>query len=480
MIQSFQKSLGEATEDTFWRPFLRRLRRYRFEACAAPLPLDHPVLWRDETAHSLERQLADCEAIYPAFAKQARDLLAQAVALSVDQANPLMDALADVIGGEDRPRTAVALKEPRLIPATESELAGLGPSRVQAVSASQLRGSAEWDILVVIGPARWFPEYVFSAPRAPGIHVVQYEWIGDGWNLEPSFLTSVASLPAKGIGSAVGAGEDALGVVEAQALLPKFNWDDISARGSTVAREASEQEEEEVEARLFVLEGGWAVFLDADETSSALVIDLEADEATRIGRSSVDQIGPGMHVLLRTEGGGDYIVPVADQIMGSEAPRARESQELWKRLLREVIKSNGLHQAAAKLTEGGALRASEGNVRHWASRRSIRTQDYSDFAAIMHVVGLSDKADQLWKAMAAIDSAHRKAGFHIRKLLLRQVLESDVSALEKLGRMDFELGDVGGGTLTAFRIVAASDERFTVPVSRLGDPFELEEDEWLG
>ena len=44
-LRRFEQVLGEAAEDEYWRDFLRKLRRYRFELSAAPLPFNHPSVY---------------------------------------------------------------------------------------------------------------------------------------------------------------------------------------------------------------------------------------------------------------------------------------------------------------------------------------------------------------------------------------------------------------------------------------------------
>src|SRR5207245_9573727 len=72
---------------------------------------------------------------------------------------------------------------------------------------------------------------------------------------------------------------------------------------------------ETVRARPFLLEGDRVVFLEAEEKASALILDLEEHDEDRLQRLAVDDIAEGMYVLLRSAGGGDYVVPVADTLL---------------------------------------------------------------------------------------------------------------------------------------------------------------------
>src|SRR5262249_46693927 len=158
------------------------------------------------------------------------------------------------------------------------------------------------------------------------------------------------------------------------------------------------REYELADARMFSLEGETSVFLDASDSARALIVDPEADEdgrgqARRLRRISVSHIEPGMYLLLRTSGGGDYIIPVADKLLGAEAKPKRATQEHWKGSLREEVNRSGLFPACIALLDLGSIRADENNVRNWMSNRTIHPDDKLDFEAIMKLVGLQDKID---------------------------------------------------------------------------------------
>ena len=63
---------------------------------------------------------------------------------------------------------------------------------------------------------------------------------------------------------------------------------------------------------------------------------------------------------------------------------------------------------------------------------------------------------------------------------LAEVRNTDLQNLEKLGRMDFELSGVEGGSLTAVRIQSIHPQTVEIDVARLGHPFEMDGNLWLG
>ena len=220
--------------------------------------------------------------------------------------------------------------------------------------------------------------------------------------------------------------------------------------------------------------------LDAAESARATVLALTHEEDDPVQRISVSSIEAGMFLLVRTGGGGEYIVHVADGVLGTHATRARQVQRDWKDRLRRKVRQKDLHQVVHQLKDYGSKIANDVNVRNWMSYRSIKTDDQKDFRAIMKLIGLEERFEDHWNTMELIDRAHRKAGHLIRKQLLAEVRNSDLQDLEKLGKMDFELPGVEGGQLTAIRIQGVHPKVFEIEVSRLGHPVEMEGKQWLG
>ena len=489
-LGEFEGSLGESVGDDYWRPFLRALKRYRFDMSSTPLPFKYPVGQSPSLVERLREQLMHCDVIFPRFADSARELVNRVRAVRDACANPILAACAEIAGcgGAD---VAMLVKEPRLIPEVEQLLVDeprIGP--VEVISPSQLTGHFCYSKLIVIGPARWYGDYVFRSPRAHHIHIVKYRWINDSnpWN-----EVFTGSPRYSGTGWADTGGVASTSTKESsispsdslnpEDFLPSIDWEDIlrmvSAR-TAGDPENADDDEEYVTALLFQLEGEIVVPLDASEAARATVLMLNQEETDPVGRIPVTNIEPGMFLLLRTGGGGEYIVPVADRILSERSGRAREIQRDWKDHLRTRVRQDGLRQVVYALERYGSRRANQVNVRNWMSYRSIKTEDQRDFRAVMRLIGLEDRFDDYWQTMTLIDRAHRRAGQLIRKQLLAEVRGADLQDLEKLGRMDFELPGVEGVNLTAFRIQDIHPQIYEINVARLGHPFELDGNPWLG
>jgi len=471
-LRQLESRLGEEAQEPYWATFLFRLKRCCFELCAVPFSGSYTQDKYGDTAIALSKHLSQCDLIYPDAAEQARDLVNRFINLIQIGRNPLLDAVVSCM--KHGIQTALLLKESRFAFFIQNAHPGL--RGVPIVSPTELRGDKCFDRLVVIGSPNWFPEYIFTAPRAGEIQIVRYNWIKGRLKHESVFAGAVITdrSETRVTGHAENrvtsdADQDQINPDE---LLPKLDLVGFYAR-TNFALSDHVAEEEGVEARGFHLEGDWAVFLEDSDTASAMIIDLDNDESRRVTRIPTRAIEPGMFILLRTEGGGDYIVPLADRILGKEAASARQYQSLWKAKLRALVNASSLLDVSLRLLDYGSIRANEGNIRNWMSARNIRTENYLDFRAIMRLIGLEEKTDEFWSMMAKIDRAHRKAGFHIRRLLLKQVKDADLSELQRSGRMDFELQGADAGSLTAFRVEAISQNTVPMPLSKIGSPFEV-------
>ncbi len=106
-----------------------------------------------------------------------------------------------------------------------------------------------------------------------------------------------------------------------------------------------------------------------------------------------------MFIVLRTIGSGDYIIPVANRILGNEAEHLRELQKLWKSRLRDAVRLKSLHNVSWELVKlGSKLAKTQQNIRNWISDTSIRPKDDRDFDAILCFVDLGNKLNEFHEA----------------------------------------------------------------------------------
>lgn len=464
LLKKLSQQLGETADDDFWHPLLYEVRGFLYEACAAPLSRAYLKDRVHRVGETFHKSQSICEQVYPEFAPYLRELAKQAYALSETKLDLLLDKVKDLVRSERLKQLSIVITRSRLIAPVEEALQPLIQSTAcEVITAESLREGVCYESIALIGSPYWFPPFVFSAPRARRIFVIRYKWLRASPAPGESFVAVLKHTGTKLPSFEIGETDDELDAWDL--LLPTPG---LAHLERVAAKHAAAPDDDLVEARALVLEDGQIVFLEA-EGASALIIDTNEKAENRVRRVETDEVEPGMFLLLRTEGGGDYILPVADRILGTNANSARQCQKHWKQLLRSAVRRHGIHEVIAELERYGCTVAREINVRHWMSNRSIKTKRQVDFDAIMQLVGLKGEAEHYWETMRAIDIAHKKAGFYIRDMLLKQVNESDLKTLERRGRMSFELPDKDAGRLTAFRVKSRSPQTYTMAASKIGE-----------
>jgi|LSQX01.1.fsa_nt_gb hypothetical protein len=488
-LRAFVQSLGDETADEFWRHSLGPIRRLGFTFCSTPLPFSEAVAAAGLDWGKLHRQVCRCEKLFPDAHETLAHLVQQLERLNAETDSPFIAALEQIHqqGGE----LGVVLRNPRMNQAVAEFFARTATLRnVRIVSPSQLRAAHLCNMLAAIGPCGWFPDHIFSAPRAVAVHVISPRWIHDAWKPGPVFLHSSEKSGSRSRNHRIGAMPRVGGETRPENhlltdLLPVDLLPPIPTFGRNGRPFAGQpgDSEETVPARLCHLSGQRAVFVAADDGSSSLIIDTSEMGRAGVRRVPAGELEPGQYLLLRTSGGGDYIAPLADRIMGELAERRRSEQAEWKQRLisaaaerfGQVSRRELSALVSAELQSQNLSPARPANVHYWLSSKCIRPRKIEDFIAILKFAGLEDRSQDLWSAMGEIDRAHRRAGHTIRRMLLRKIETSSLETLERDGEMVFELGDEDGGTLSAFEITEIVAEDYDVPTQRIGILLEMED-----
>lgn len=465
------RQLGDEANDPNWIDLTRSLKRYRFVMSAAPLSFNDPGAEPRFSPVLMRSLVARIGLVYPGAVSVARETVELYMRLRQCEDNPCLDCMETLFGQQSAP-TALLVRDSRVIQLASSALKTRDAlSTYEVVGLEGVRGKTTYDKLIVMGPASWYPDYVFRAPRSGLIYIVGYRWNRIRWQPKPTFVGCDG-----GFERLDEAKSDLESDTEFDESWPGIDWSLIARHGiAAISDDQDERDHDMVSAYLFVLHGGYAVFLDASDGSHCLAIDPRDHAEAQVKQIDTQHIEPGMFVLMRTEGGGNYIVPVADKILGERANEHRAAQEHWKLRLRNHVVRAGLLETCLELLDLGSLRANETNLRNWMSGRTIGTERENDFVAIMRLVGLADEAERYWKITRVIKAAHLRAGKAIRRRLIEQVANVDVADLERKGTFTFELPDAEGGRLTAFRVESRAPTTMSVPVSRLDRVFARED-----
>lgn len=468
-LNAFHSQIGEHVDDVYWQEYFSELRRLRFSLCAAPELNDYRDDRIDEVRTILSNHLKLCYAIYPAFVESARNVLDALGIIQGDGRNPLLDKLIELT--LPNLKSAWVIKESRLIPDVEDVLElhpNLKPN-LQIIHYSQLSSATCYDQLIIVGSPLWFPASVFTSPRASRLDIVQFNWMQDNWKIPTTFVANYRSAQTKRVTLRE---LDAQYQAETPADTILINVD--AQQVASIAARGEHTEYDEVDARCVIFEGETALFVDADQSSTIWIIDLEEREEERVRSIEVGELSLGTFVLVRTSGGGDYVVPIADQIMGAKAQFARAIQNEWKTLLGDYVAKHGLLSTSIELLNMGSGIANEVNVRNWISPRNIKTRSKKDFVAIMRLIGLDERSSEIWQTMEFISNAHRRAGFQLRKTLLMLIDEIPADQFRKQGEVELRLADDDeDAKLTAYRVEDILPDTYKVANSQIGVPFKL-------
>lgn len=470
-LQNLIRKLSDEIEIADWKRFVRRLKRYRFEQLAAPLGFGNPATISKSELEDLAETLRRLRQSAPDFLPQAEKVFQILLELVDDGGNPMLEKLLEISSGLEN--LSVVIVESRLIKPTERVFADFNGS-LSVLSESQLRRNVCYDEIVCFGASRWHSEYVFTAPRAAKIHLLRFDWLRDKLKRTSAFINPLKSSGQSKTGDDFEENvKQAEEFLESSDIIPSVNLSEIAQKFANRNQKYlnADDSRESVEARLFWLEGRRGVFLEED--SRALIIDLSRQSPVRKRR--VAEIAPGVFVLLRDRGGGDFIVPLANKILGKDAARLREFQWNWKKTLHNLVAEIGVNQTVIRLKNLGARSSNKVNLRNWIaySERNIDTRYREDYDALMKLAGYGDRLEECFANAKRLRQAHQKAGNLIRRMLIKKVSETDLSELEKYGEMEFELSK-SSGKLIACRVVRRAENAVEIDAKQLNRRFRLE------
>lgn len=480
-------------------PLLQSLRRFSFLSASTPLPFDHPLLWSPAAAETLADAVARYPRLYPNFAEVAKRIDEGMTALRAHPASPLWDWLAAHV-----PRHAeqdfwlrrssdqtLVLADPRMV-AEVRTLVEAQALNLRVGPALAFQGEQMVSGQIFMGTSRWYPEWCFTAPRALQIDLVQYHGVWDDAEYPATFPFNRRSLPKIGFEEVLEAevalptattSENADNPVEEPVVIavPVLDWQRLLNHTRQEFGGEDADAPGAVPARLHVLQGFVGVWLGCSEDETVLGLDLESETPgnRRVERLKVDELEPGDCLLLRTEGAGDLLGTLADQLLGGEGAPTRELHREWKKSVRQhVFRQMTLERAVQRLRDLGAVKASVENLRRWETDDNLRPQRDEDFRALVVFCGMEERLDEIAQAVDRLRFVQHSAGHHISRMILDVVAAADLGPLEREGMQEFTLpASEGGGTFTAYRLLAASEQVDWVSPRQLGRPISLEDQE---
>lgn len=473
-VYELSRSARALDDDTGWREFLYPARRARNILTTVPLPLSHPALGVTPLLDQLERSLPalrvyggdDAGNTGADAATAGREIVAAGD-------TPLLGAVLSVLPPAGT-ACAVLLPIPEFTGSVERHLhESAERADVAVLSRHDMASLDTIGRLIVVGPLYWYDrhEYVLTSPRAAEIVVLKWSWFREQQpprvQLEGSrggVAVRMRPLPPPTSGLAIGAGEERVTI----------DWASV---GRELSGSADTDAWDVVPARAAVLAGRYGVLLPESGDRLVWLLDPQAPAEHRVARVDVADLEPGHVILLRTSGGGDLIVPIADEILGRAAPELRRLQRLWKSKLASWARNHrSIGRAAAELRTCGCSTANTQNLRNWIGERSLRTESHSDWRAMMEAIALSSQGEEIWHAMGRLHSAHIEAGRSMARRLRDVANTVPLDTLHSVGTQAFTLPS--GGSVTAFRIESFSPSVLECAPSRLMVATEVR-DQWL-
>jgi hypothetical protein len=528
LIKKFDKFLFTTQQYDTWREFIGRLKRYRFIISSSPLPpnskhldLNNAIAWLKTSAdqrlaHNNENEVN----------KIIKSLLDSFYSVSEMESSRIGLKFNELLNANPSSNNAAVLLDYDLVLAMKKyAYKNDSLEDLHIISPNELRGKRCYDCIFIFGSPGWYTAkgsaFLFTAPRSSRIDLISYSWIDNNVKIKPLFecpqppcmgkekpekikVTRSVEVKAQDIEK-----EDFsyLPVIDIDRLKTRLNKLDIA--------DGAEDPEDMVDAKIVILAGNKAVFVEFTDTASSLIINIskddndtddeennreeddevDVDDVHAVGSDRVERdsngntlirkrnvdLEEGMFILLRTAGGGDYIVPVADKILADQKDKCRNMQHKWKSLFKIFLINNSASRVRKKIKELGGSDVSETTLRNWTRERNIQPGNPRNFDAVLNLIGLSVEAGAYRNNADMILQAHRKAGGFIRNLLLEQI-RSKKREMEKLvneGTMVFNLTRIDtAASMTAFRIDNILQETHRVHHYRVGHPVDLGDDRW--
>lgn len=471
------RELGQDESDQSQK-LVQFLKRLRFDFVAFPIQFKEVLEINSRGWAHFVRMEKLAQSLYPQLTDSFLGLSQLFGEMSEDMRNPMADRVADFL--LDRESSLLVFKELRGIEKSVEAVSARVPKSVKAIEIQQLRQKSVEAELVVFGPTRWYPRYLFDAPRSTTITCLHFDFIRDCYEPAPVFagsqLIEDSEHANKGLGPRTSVSAPAYPadstplVAEPTELVPSIDWSRIRY-GSGDSRES----ELFVPARLFQLVDDRIAVYELDD-SKTHVVRPDADEPVVF--LEINAIETGDFIMARDGGKSwEYLKPIADRILGEEQASCRQSQLSWKHRLKERVSALEIEESVKQLRALGCERANYQNLRNWQSDANIKTRSKSDFLAIMKFVGLEDVAEQFLTQMEKIDQAHRKAGHEVKRALISQVKAANFDEVVLSGKLVVTIPNVDS-ELEVVRVADYSPETIDVPRSMIGSILDSEELAW--
>lgn len=501
---------SDITNETPWSRFLPNIRHVLFCLHVAPVLPGAPRLKYKERLVKCRDDLEKYQRVYPNFFGAATSLVSGLEEYLKANQHPMLTSVLEICERAEGKSIAI-LARPNHVEVTEESIRRVSSLKnVSVIGVQNLRSSNQfWDVLIIPGPQKdtyreFPPRHVVESPRSGEIHFLFHDNFQFQWNPKrrpifeggvpaegsfdteeenPRYFWGEFSQP-RSLGTDVPIGPDE----EFEVTSPELNLQNFALGSSG---RGSQSDIDAVAANIVFLAGDKFVLVDPDAPHHRLR--FHQDDSFEVDSAHLQDMDEESYLVLRGEGGGtDYIVSLADRLLGSRKKTCRAAQAGWKAGLRSIVHRIGLEETGERLRRHGLDIARPQNIRNWisSSSRKIGPQKFEDFEIIMqmvdqerlieHTVGNQDEVSgtphDYWTLLRELRKAHIAAGREMRKMLLKhlQALQAlELFRLQAQGWMEVAMDDIDVGTLVIYRFLGVEQTEVYVEPSHIGQLQDL-------
>ena len=333
------------------------------------------------------------------------------------------------------------------------------------------REQPDRDQAYAVGPPRFFPASLVTAPITRDVTYVLPAWFGD--RTVPRSGISAYAEGAIRVGSRLyteGDPVDPVAQIEPEAeddYLPQPIWGSRSSGD----REPST---DEVEARKILLSGHLAMWLDDGDRIRS--VDPKQPPGELVTYTEVHAVREGTYLLLRqgaTERGALYQAALAK--LGVNARAIEDTQGAWKQALAYRLKTHGSRHVVKELRSAG-VRAAD-RARAWADPELIRPHSDEDFEALLK--WLEIPIQPTFGHASRLRKMLYQASAEIGRQLEAAVSAADLTVLETTGHMSLDVEAEGFRGVLATRVLGVAPFAEIVPRHDTRVPFPDMSGQWL-
>lgn len=492
--------LKEIETDPLAEQLRTALYRARLNAASSTLQLSHPLIWTDQIERDVQAAASFLQLSTPGLSVHVDEALRLLRLLQLFDCNPIQEALQadlDKQRGRPRPRTwpgfpaeparwALVVR-PALAEAMQAQWAD--EEELAVLTPSQLTGDRVFEHLYLLGAAHRYPAALLASPHALGVTLYRYGFMFDE-NIRRPLLQVLQSSHAESVPVIE---LPLIPAIERVQWLPRlapatFNevvpeslpdidldepdevlsWQDELAPASGSPNPAGvtwgDQQTLAREVMVETPQGRRPVLIDESQSTSRLSVHYPPTvEATNGASVTVGDI-----LLLRNEGTQlAYSRELARSKYDAEYLRASELMAAFKADLHARVQEVGTRKEAVKrMVRAGADRScTVGNLSQWFRMTTFRPDSEVTYVALLEFTGWTARRSELDAAIQLLRSRHILAGKQAGDERLALLLKLDFSLLDECGYLSVELG---GGQVSAHRVVQVQDTPRVVAISTIG------------